>query len=175
MFPHATLEAITLPLVLVAGALTAVGAWMLLARRWAGRQSGPRRRRTPDPVYAAPAPADNLTWRNSDYWASLPVAANDRRGIMRRDGKQIAVLVAGQEVYSPQPAYVLNRTSGGLRLAVKQDVPVNTILWLRACNAPVTTPSARVSVRWCEEVDGYFEVGCQFQAKLPWSVLLLFG
>jgi hypothetical protein len=126
-------------------------------------------------VYAAPDPADDPTWTNSDYWAALPVAANDRRGIMRRDGKQTSVLVAGQDVHSPQQAYVLNRTSGGLRLAVEQDFPVGTILWLRACNAPATTPSAKVSVRWCEEVDGYFEVGCQFQGELPWSVLLLFG
>jgi len=55
----AALAAIPLPYVLAIGALTAVGAWVLLARGWAGRQSGARRRRTTDPRYAAPEPGDD--------------------------------------------------------------------------------------------------------------------
>jgi hypothetical protein len=105
----------------------------------------------------------------------LPVADADRRGIIRREGNRTAVLVARKGWRSPQQALVLNRTSGGLRLAIQQDVPVGIILWLRACNAPENTPWAEVFVRWCEQSDGYFEVGCQFQGKLPWSVLLMFG
>jgi hypothetical protein len=94
---------------------------------------------------------------------------------MRREGSRTAVLVAGEGDRSPRQALVMNRTSGGLRLAVERAVPVGTTLRLRACNAPANTPWAEVLVVWCEELDEYVEVGCQFKGKLPWSVLLLFG
>jgi hypothetical protein len=83
--------------------------------------------------------------------------------------------VVGKSDRSPRRANVLNRTSGGVRLAVQQDIPAGSILRMLAGNAPANTPWAEVSVRWCEEANGYFEVGCQFQGKLPWSVLLMFG
>jgi hypothetical protein len=93
---------------------------------------------------------------------------------MRRKGLT-AVLVTGEDGRSPKQAHVVNRTSGGLRLAVKQTVPLGTILKLRACNAPANTPWADVLVVCCEVADGHIEVGCQFQGRIPWSVLLLFG
>jgi hypothetical protein len=93
---------------------------------------------------------------------------------MRREGLT-AVLVTGDDGRSPQRAHVVSRTSGGLRLAVKQTIPVGTTLKLRACNAPANTPWADVRVVCCELADGRIEVGCQFQGQIPWSVLLLFG
>jgi hypothetical protein len=148
-----------------------------VARRRAARRAGaPRRRRpAPDPAYAAPDPADNQRWAISEYWAPPAVAAADRRGLMRREGNPTAVLVATADRDTPERAHVLNRTSGGLRLALKHALPVGTTLWLRAGHAPADTPWAEVSVRWCEEADGCFEIGCQFQGQLPWSLLLLFG
>jgi hypothetical protein len=83
--------------------------------------------------------------------------------------------VAGEGERSPHQALVLNRTSGGLRLAVERAVPVGTTLRLRACNAPPKTPWAEVLVVWCEEMGEYSELGCQFRGQIPWNVLLMFG
>jgi len=164
----AALAAIPLPYVLALGGLTAIGAWILLARG----QSRPRR--TTDRDYAAPQLVDDPAGTDPEYWPALVRAAGDRRGVTRRDGLT-AVLIAWQDGRTAERALVLNRTSGGLRLAVRQAVPVGAILKLRARNAPVDTPWAEVVVVWCEEFDGGIEVGCQFKGKLPWSVLLLFG
>ena len=130
---HNNLASIPLPYVLAAAALTALGAWRLLAPRRA-----------------------------------------DRRGVMRPEGNRTAVYVIGKSDRSPQKAYVLNRTSGGARLAVKQDVPVGTALWLRAEHAPSNAPWAEVTVRRREEADGHFAIDCQFQGELHWTAHLMF-
>ena len=130
---HTNLASIPLPYVLAAAALTALGAWRLLAPRRA-----------------------------------------DRRGVMRPEGNRTAVYVIGKSDRSPQKAYVLNRTSGGARLAVKQDVPVGTALWLRAEHAPANAPWAEVIVRSREKADGHFEIDCRFQGKLHWTAHLMF-
>ena len=176
MLTDASLAAIPLPYILATATLTALGAWMFLARRRAARQSGPCRppSRTPDSVYSKSDPDNGPPSALSKYRPPLPVPAGDRRSIMRREGLT-AVVLTGQDGRSPQRAYVVNRTSGGLRLAVKQTVPLGTILKLRACNAPANTPWADVLVVCCEVADGHIEVGCQFQGRIPWSVLLLFG
>jgi hypothetical protein len=93
---------------------------------------------------------------------------------MRPEGNRTAVYVIGKSDRSPQKAYVLNRTGGGARLAVKQDVPVGTALWLRAEHAPSNAPWAEVTVRRREETDGHFAIDCQFQGKLHWTAHLMF-
>jgi hypothetical protein len=127
------LASIPLPYVLAAAALTALGAWMLLAPRRAAR-----------------------------------------RGITRREGNRTVVHVIEKGGHSPQRAYVLHRTTGGARLAVKQDVPVGTALWLRAEHAPANAPWAEVTVRRRKEAAAYFEIDCQFQGKLHWTAHLMF-
>ena len=130
---HNNLASIPLRYVLAAAALTALGAWLLLAPRRAAR-----------------------------------------RGVMRREGNRTAVNVIGKDGRSPQQAYVLSRTTGGARLAVKQDVPVGIALWLRAEHAPANAPWAEVTVRRRVEADGHFEIDCQFQGKLHWTTHLMF-
>jgi len=93
---------------------------------------------------------------------------------MRREGNRTAVHVIGKGGRSPQKAYVLNRTSGGARLAIKQDVPVGTNLWLRAEHAPANAPWGEVTVRRRQEADGHIEIDCQFQGKLHWTAHLMF-
>ena len=94
---------------------------------------------------------------------------------MQREGNRTAVQVIGKDGRSSQRAYVLKRTSDGVRLAVKQDVPVGTPLWLRAEHAPSNAPWAEASVRRRKEADGYFEIECQFQGKLHWTAHFMFG
>ena len=130
---HNNLASIPLRYVLAAAALTALGAWLLLAPRRAAR-----------------------------------------RGVMRREGNRTAVNVIGKDGRSPQQAYVLSRTTGGARLAVKQDVPVGIALWLRAEHAPANAPWAEVTVRRRVEADGHFEIDCQFQGQLHWTAHLMF-
>jgi hypothetical protein len=93
---------------------------------------------------------------------------------MRREGNRTAVNVIGKSGRSSQQAYVLNRTGGGALLAVNQDVPVGTTLWLRAEHAPATAPWTEVTVRRREQADGHFEIDCQFQGKLHWTAHLMF-
>jgi hypothetical protein len=170
------LAAIPLPYVLATAALTALGVCVWLARRRAARKSGPPRppSRTPDATYSTPDPYEGTPSALSEYWSAKSLPAGDRRSIVRREGLT-AVLVTGEDGHSPQQAHVVNRTSDGLRLAVKQAVPVGTPLKVRACNAPANTPWADVRVVWCEVADGRIEVSCQFQGQIPRSVLLLFG
>ena len=107
-------------------------------------------------------------------WVLLGPRRAARRGVLRREGNRTPVYVIGKDGRSPQRAYVLNRTSGGARLVVKQDVPVGTTLWLRAEHAPANAPWAEVTVRRREKADEYFEIDCQFQGNLHWTAHLMF-
>jgi len=107
-------------------------------------------------------------------WLLLAPRRAARRGVMRREGNRTAVNVIGKDGRSPQQAYVLSRTTVGARLAVKQDVPVGTALWLRAEHAPANAPWAEVIVRSREKADGHFEIDCRFQGKLHWTAHIMF-
>jgi hypothetical protein len=70
---------------------------------------------------------------------------------------------------------VMDRSRGGLRLAVPKAMAVGTQVRLGVADSHVATPPVEATVRWCSKVGGRFEVGCQFAKSPPWNVLLLFG
>jgi hypothetical protein len=165
-----------------AGALVFVLVAALLQRLVRGRAPAAVARPAPpsQPVRVCPLPAfpADRTCELSGYWGPVTDEAEHgggRRRAPRRDGRFTAVLLADPDGRPPQKGYVLNRSSVGLLLTARHPVPAGATLRLRARDAPPGTPWAAAVVRWCEEGDGRFEVGCEFAEDLPWGVLLLFG
>ena len=73
------------------------------------------------------------------------------------------------------PGYVLDRSTGGLKLALEAGMAPGSSMQIRANHAPETTPWVTVIVRNCTDTGEHFEMGCEFDKTPPWNVLLLFG
>ena len=117
---------------------------------------------------AAPAPA-SLSEREL-------TRADERRRTMRRGGLPTPIQIADpKDVRKPTEGFVLDRSSGGLRVAVQKPLPTGGRVQVRPQHAPDNTPWVTVIIRNCREVGDYFEVGCQFEGELPWNLLLQFG
>src|SRR5438067_9991169 len=91
-----------------------------------------RRKRTADPVV--------LPSGSPDWEGPFPSPRNDeRRRSIRRGGLPTPIMVidskAGKKA-RPAEAYVLDRSTGGLRLAVEKPVPVGSLLLAKPGNAP---------------------------------------
>ncbi len=102
---------------------------------------------------------------------------DERRRAIRRAGMPTPVLVLDPRARKAKPveAYVLDRSTGGLRLAVAAPQPVGTQLKAKPSNAPDTFDWVTMVVRNCKETGDYFEIGCQFDTELELSRLLMFG
>jgi hypothetical protein len=138
-----------------------------------GRGFLTRRRRVVDP----PAPRPTVMREGaSDYDPFIHGSATEKRGALRRGGNPMPVLISDQEVKEqPYQGWILDRSTGGLCLAVGEKVQPGTIVSVRTTNAPVTIPWVQIEVKTCREVDGNWELGCRFVKVPPWSVMLLFG
>jgi hypothetical protein len=104
-------------------------------------------------------------------------ATNDRRRALRRGGNPVAVLITDVDCKSEAAfGFVLDRSTGGLCLSVKDEIPEGTVVSVRTTNAPPTVPWVQVEVRNCRKINSEeYELGCKFVRTPPWSVLLLFG
>jgi hypothetical protein len=100
----------------------------------------------------------------------------DRRGAKRREGAPTRIL-ATSPVFKQkiETGWVLDRSTGGLRLALTKAVAPGSGLQVRAENAPDTIPWVNVIVRSCKNTGEHYEIGCAFETTPPWNVLLLFG
>jgi hypothetical protein len=137
----------------------------LAARGRAGR------RRT---VAGGPPPDDSAS--RAAEWESPASAVADRRSSVRREGAPVKVFVTAPAYLGEvHPGWVLDRSTGGLRLAVDAALPPGTAAQVRAENAPDTIPWVTVLVRSCKDTGEHFELGCSFEQTPPWNVLLLFG
>lgn len=102
--------------------------------------------------------------------------ASNRRNSLRRDGGVVEVVVQSPAFTDGEaPAYVVDRSTGGLRIALATGLTAGTALQVRAKHAPDTIPWVTVLVRSCRPNDEHFELGCEFEKTPPWNVLLLFG
>lgn len=100
----------------------------------------------------------------------------ERRQTIRRTGVPSPLIIADANGNVKRwEAFVLDRSSGGLRIGISQGIPVGTILNIRPSNAPESFQWVRIIVRSCREVSDYYELGCQFERELDWSTLLMFG
>lgn len=138
-----------------------------------GRRRGTNKKFT-GPVVLPSAPVPSPDWEGP-----YPLARHDeRRRSIRRGGLPTPILVVdakGGKRAKPTDAYVLDRSSGGLRLALEKAFPAGSSLLAKPGNAPEGFEWVKLVVRNCREVGDYFELGCQFETDLELSRLLMFG
>lgn len=112
----------------------------------------------------------------SSQWAVHTQSLSDRRTSTRRDGDPVKVLVSSPALKDGvNSGYVLDRSTGGLRIALKYGMELGSTLQIRANHAPDETPWITVLVRSCKNTGSYHVLGCEFDKTPPWNVLLLFG
>ena len=99
-----------------------------------------------------------------------------RRRSVRLSGNRIPVLISFDEAKKePLEGWIVNRSQGGLRLALAQALPIGTVMEVRAVTAREEIPWVQVEIKNCREKDGIWELGCQFVAKPSPAVLASFG
>lgn len=139
------------------------------------------RRREPnpaqlDPARLAAAGAHAVTDEKALSWTPPEQSYADRRGSQRREGQPVRVLLASTTFRNGAgDGYVIDRSTGGLKLATQSAVPPGTTVQVRAVDAPDTIGFVTVIVRSCRKNTDYYELGCEFDKTPPWNVLLLFG
>jgi hypothetical protein len=109
-------------------------------------------------------------------WAPPEQSYADRRGALRREGKPVRVLLSSPTFRNGvTDGYVLDRSTGGLRVAMATAIAPGSTMQIRAVNAPDTVGFVVLIVRSCRKNGDFFEAGCEFEKTPPWNVLLLFG
>ncbi|MFO0938502.1 MAG: PilZ domain-containing protein [Gemmataceae bacterium] len=113
----------------------------------------------------------------AETWSPPEGTGADRRSTVRREGQAVPVLLNSAALRNqPLNAYVIDRSTGGLKIVSTTQVPGGTTMQVRAENAPDSIPWVTVIVRSCRVATGNgFELGCEFEKTPPWSILLLFG
>jgi hypothetical protein len=136
-----------------------------------------RRRRALDPSkLAGGAGASAMTEQKALSWAPPEQSYADRRGAVRREGQPVRVLLAAATFRNGAgDGYVIDRSTGGLKLATQAAVPPGSTVQVRAVDAPDTVGFVTLIVRSCRKNTDYYELGCEFEKTPPWNVLLLFG
>jgi hypothetical protein len=123
-----------------------------------------------------PNAANVLLAEKAANWAPPEQSYADRRTAVRREGPPVRVLLASPSFRNGVgEGYVLDRSTGGLRIAIADAVAPGSLLQVRAVNAPDNVGFVTILVRSCRPSNDFYELGCEFEATPPWSVLLLFG
>ena len=113
--------------------------------------------------------------KSSSWVTDLP-SLSDRRTSLRREGTPVKILATSPAFKDGTNAgYVLDRSTGGLKLALQAGMAPGSSMQIRASHAPETTPWVTVIVRNCTDTGEHYEMGCEFEKTPPWNVLLLFG
>ena len=111
-----------------------------------------------------------------ETWSPPQTTGADRRTTMRRDGQPVPVyLNSAAFEKQTEPAYVIDRSKGGLKIISTKPLPAGSTMQIRAENAPNNIPWLTMIVRSCREIDERYELGCEFEQPPPWNILLLFG
>jgi hypothetical protein len=109
-------------------------------------------------------------------WVPPEQSYADRRGSVRREGVPVRVLLASPTFRNGMhEGFVVDRSTGGLRIVMTTAMAPGSTLQVRAANAPDTVGFVTVIVRSCRKETDHFVVGCEFEKTPPWNVLLLFG
>jgi hypothetical protein len=114
----------------------------------------------------------------SSHWVNAPGAGDpsERRTSVRREGTPVKIVIQSSVFKTGSAAgYVLDRSTGGLRIAMEVGMAPGSTLQLRASHAPESIPWVTVIVRNCKDCGDHHEIGCEFDKMPPWNVLLLFG
>jgi hypothetical protein len=99
----------------------------------------------------------------------------ERRKRSRRGGAPTPVVLSSSTPAMNLRGVVLNRSTGGLAIVVKEKVEPGSILMIRAAEAPRFVPQVPVEIKHCELVSGCFVLGCEFQEDVPWNARVWFG
>jgi hypothetical protein len=157
--------------------VTVGGAVAFLVLTWLF-VSQARRRRVIDPAKLVPAsaPVPAGSAEHALAWAPPEQSYADRRGSVRREGAPVKVMVSSSSLRNGvNEGYVVDRSTGGLRIVLQNAVPPGSTLQVRAENAPDTVGFVTLIVRSCRKEPDHFIVGTEFEKTPPWNVLLLFG
>jgi hypothetical protein len=126
----------------------------------------------------SPAPGlIDVAWLDreaSEVWEPTAPDPLGRRKAFRRRGNHVFVEITCASD-TPRHGWVVNRSSGGIALAVDCPVAVGRVVLVLPRHAPAGTQPIEVIVRWCLEREDHHELGCQFAVPLAPSLLLLFG
>jgi hypothetical protein len=99
-----------------------------------------------------------------------------RRKHVRLSGNQIPVHVSPDgRVESAWEGWIVDRSTGGLRLRIPESIPVGVVLRVRCLSGAEGLPWVDVQVKSCRAKQESWEVGCQFLAEPPKEVLRSFG
>jgi hypothetical protein len=105
----------------------------------------------------------------------LPRVVADRRTGCRRTGNCVTVdLAEGDATEAPKSAWVLDRSTGGMRLEVDREFAVGAVLKVRPRTA-ASPPWTDVVVRSCKPDNGVWHLGLQFVKTPSYNLLMLFG
>jgi hypothetical protein len=99
----------------------------------------------------------------------------ERRSWPRRKRAIQVVLQEASGEGNPFPAWILDRSVGGLRLSVDDPTEEGTVLRVRRLSAPIGTPWVELQVKSVRIKENTWELGCQFTRSLPFDVLMQFG
>jgi hypothetical protein len=121
-----------------------------------------------------PAPVEEPE-ANLQVLKALKPSAPDRRSMPRRRGNRVEVYLTDGSKHPPIPAWVVDRSMGGLCLIVEKPLPEGIILNVRPRQAPQTAPWTPIEIRSCRADDGEWECGCKFVTPPHFNDLLLFG
>lgn len=159
--------------------MIATGVVWLVGRDWVAKRRAylesmpvaPGAGRAPSAETAA-AEAESTPERDPFLYGS----AMEQRTAVRRRGQPVKIFLSPTE--SEEDAcegWVLDRSVGGLCVALTKPLAVQSIIHVRPINAPLTTPWIPVEVRNCRQIENRYEAGCKFVRTPVWSILLQFG
>src|SRR5262249_28242652 len=101
---------------------------------------------------------------------------DERRKSLRRKGKIVEVKVRDGDAQSDMGSgWVMDRSVGGMCVAMDEPLPVGAVLSVKVVRAPDSVPWVKLEVKSCRAREGRFELGCQFVQQPTWNVLMLFG
>jgi hypothetical protein len=100
----------------------------------------------------------------------------ERRSAPRRAGNPLSVQITNAKVKGETlEGWIVDRSSGGIRLLVDQAMEPGALLNVRPTKAHPSLGWVEVKVRSCSPERNSFKVGCQFVNKLTWAELQMFG
>lgn len=155
------------------GGFVAITALLFLGLNAVFRRRGPF---DPEKLATAAAHANAVTSEKALNWEPAGQSYADRRGAVRREGQPVRVVLAANTFRNGvADGFVIDRSTGGLKILSQAAVAPGSTLQVRAVDAPDTVGFVTLIVRSCRQNDDHYELGCEFEKTPPWNVLLLFG
>jgi len=75
----------------------------------------------------------------------------------------------------PTQGWVVDRSSGGVRILTDQSYALGSMLSVRPTKAPGTFPWIKIKVKSCRPERSSWSLGCQFVVKPSWAEMQMFG